>query len=598
MSMSSQNHAAPTAIIAPIWQALSEHKAKLEKLHLKDLFAQDTENSQNNQRFSTFSLTAAELFLDYSKQRVLPETIDLLCQLATHANVAAKRDEMFAGAIMNPTEQRAVLHTALRDLSAQPVIVDGENVKPLIHDVMQRLTTCVTAIRTKAWRGYSGKPIKAIVNIGIGGSDLGPAMAAAALTPYTARELEYYFVSNIDGTHISEVLRCVDPATTLFIVASKTFTTQETLTNALTAKDWLLNSAMANANNGTNANVNANATINVNTNNSNLRASGADDVIKHHFIAVTAKPERAVAFGIAAANVYPFWDWVGGRYSLWSAIGISLAIAIGMENFRTLLAGAYAMDEHFKSAPYQQNMPVLLALLGIWNINFWDSATHAVIPYDQYLHLLPFYLQQLEMESNGKRVHLDGTPVQHATAPIIWGSVGTNGQHAFHQLLMQGTQTVPVDFIVAANSHNPIGNHHMLLVANCLAQSQALMCGRDNIAAQSPHKVILGDVPSNTIVLPQLTPYTLGALLALYEHKTFVQGIIWHINSFDQWGVELGKQLANTIVSELSAFNATTATAAIGAEKSLTAKPNSERPTLDSSTQGLMQRLHDLHRHA
>jgi glucose-6-phosphate isomerase len=515
-----------------IWSLLEIARNELASSHLKDFFAEDAT------RFSKFSLEAAGLFLDYSKQYILPETFNLLCRLAQEADIVGRREAMFSGKAINVTEQRAVLHTALRDLSDKPIMVDGVNVKPQITEVFVRVEQCVQKIRDGKWLGYDGRAIKTIVNIGIGGSDLGPAMAVMALTPYTLRDLEYYFVSNIDATHISEVLRKCDPATTLFVVASKTFTTQETLCNANTAKKWLLQ-----------------------------KCDNAETAIQHHFIAVTAKPERAKEFGVASTNIYPFWDWVGGRYSVWSAIGLSLAIAIGMDNFRSFLAGAHAMDEHFYTQPLATNMPIIMAVLGIWNINFWQCATQAVIPYDQYLSLLPSYLQQLDMESNGKHVRIDGTNISYKTAPVLWGGVGTNGQHAFHQLLLQGTQTVPVDFIIAAQSHNDIDSHHELLVANCFAQSQALMRGKnqteiidelieqgfapDDAKTLAPHKVIVGNVPSNTIMLSKLTPYSLGALLALYEHKVFVQGIIWGINSFDQWGVELGKQLANKIALQL-----------------------------------------------
>jgi glucose-6-phosphate isomerase len=537
-----------------IWQLLAAEKSKLASLPVKDLFVTDAA------RFNKFSLETTGLFLDYSKQRVLPETLNLLCQLAQEADVGGARNAMFSGQIINATEQRAVLHTALRDVGDKSVVVDGVDVKSLIREVFARMEQCTKMVRDGKWLGYDGRPIKAIVNIGIGGSDLGPAMAVAALTPYTLRHLDYYFVSNIDATHISEVLRKCDPATTLFIVASKTFTTQETLHNATTAKKWVLQNA-----------------------------DNADYAIQRHFIAVTAKPDRAQEFGISAANIYPFWDWVGGRYSIWSAIGLSLALAVGMDNFRDFLVGAHAMDEHFKQQPLATNMPVIMALLGVWNIDFWQTATQAVIAYDQYLHLLPAYLQQLDMESNGKRVRVDGSNVTCPTAPVLWGGVGTNGQHAYHQLLLQGTQIVPVDFIIAAQSHNDIGDHHSLLVANCFAQSQALMCGKNQeevmaeLLAQglsdvdakklAPHKIILGNVPSNTIMLSKLTPHTLGALLALYEHKVFVQGIIWGINSFDQWGVELGKQLANKIAPQL--------------------RKGKLEETLDSSTAGLIKRYLD-----
>jgi glucose-6-phosphate isomerase len=445
---------------------------------------------------------------------------------------------MFSGAEINYTEHRAVLHTALRNPSATPLMVDGENVMASIHAVLAKIQKTVEKIHANKWIGFSGKPINAIVNIGIGGSDLDPRMATAALKPYINDELSFYFVSNVDATDIAETLKHLNPETTLFIVASKTFTTQETLRNTITAREWIEQKATD------------------------------ENAVAKHFIAVTAKPKLAIEFGIDNDNVFPFWDWVGGRYSLWCAIGLSLAIAIGMDNFREFLAGAHAMDEHFHHTPTCRNMPVLLALIGIWNINFLGCPSQAIIPYDQYLSLLPSYMQQLDMESNGKRVHSDGTSTDAETAPVIWGSAGTNGQHAFHQLLMQGTQLIPIDFILPVNSHNPIDQHHLLLVANCLAQSQALMRGKtrqqvvEELQAQklsekeinelAPHKIIPGNVPSNTLMIDKITPHSLGALIALYEHKVFTQGVIWGINSFDQWGVELGKQLAKGIIPVLT----------------------------------------------
>lgn len=508
------------------WQALQKHHLQISNLKIKEQFV------NNPQRFSDFSLKAAEIFLDYSKNHITAETMRLLYELAKTANIAGKRDEMFRGDLINRAENRAVLHTALRNPGNEPA---AEMV--LIKQELKHIAKCVEAIRNGEWRGYSGQAITDVVNIGIGGSDLGPAMCVWALQPYIGH-VKAHFVSNLDPTNISEILKYLNPETTIFIVASKTFTTQETLANALTAKEWLLN-----------------------------QLTGEDQVSKRHFIAVTSKPQRAIEFGIDQENIFPIWDWVGGRFSLWSAIGLSIAIAIGMEKFYELLAGAHAMDKHFIEAPLEKNMPVILALLGIWNVDFLGAAAQAVIPYDQYLSLLPAYLQQLEMESNGKRVRIDGEVVDYKTAPVVWGAVGTNGQHAFHQLLMQGTQIVPVDFIISLHSHNPIRNQQLLLYANCLAQSQALMCGRtkDEIViqlceqgvsrqeamAQAPHRVISGNVPSNTIVTQKLTPLTLGALIALYEHKVFVQGVIWQINSFDQWGVELGKHMADKLVPVL-----------------------------------------------
>lgn len=537
---------------AKFWKVLSEHKKQIADLSVAEEFVKDSKRNEK------LSLVVGDLFLDYSKQLVIPETMSILCAMTKESEVLQKIEDMFQGKTINITEQRAVLHTALRDDSTEPLFVDGVDIRGQIHDVLARVKHCVEAVQDGGWLGFSQKPIKAVVNIGIGGSDLGPAMATYALTPYSSSQLKHYFVSNIDGTDIADTLRSLDPETTIFIIASKTFTTQETLCNAKVAKDWLLNTA-----------------------------DNPSEAILRHFIAVTAKPERALEFGIAKDNIYPFWDWVGGRFSLWSAIGLSIAIAIGMDNFKQFLAGACAMDKHFRHASCEQNMPIILAMLGIWNIDFNQFNAQAVIPYEQYLQLLPSYLQQLEMESNGKRVKTNGELVDCNTAPIIWGSVGTNGQHAFHQLLMQGTQKVPVDFIAALQSHNPVGEHHLLLMANCFAQSRALMCGKNEnevmreLLAQglsleqakslAPHKVIPGNVPSNTILMSKLTPFNLGALLALYEHKVFVQGIIWQINSFDQWGVELGKQLAGTIAPKLRDSHA-------------------DISNLDASTRGLIER--------
>lgn len=512
--------------VSNVWKKLTDHCRENSALQVKDQFV------GSPSRFSEFSLQAANIFLDYSKNRITKITFDLLCELAEVTEVARYRDEMFGGKPINATEDRAVLHVALRDRGSTSTVDGG-----VVQHELQRIADCVHNIRGGRWYGYSGKEITDIVNIGIGGSDLGPAMVVAALKPYVTK-INAHFVSNIDATHISETLRYLNPETTMFVIASKTFTTQETLMNAMTAKEWLLS-----------------------------KTRNKKNVIDLHFLAVTANPERAVDFGISCDNVFPFWDWVGGRFSLWSAIGLPIALAVGMEKFYELLDGAHAMDEHFKRAPLSANMPVILALLSVWNNNFLGADTQAIIPYDQYLSLFPAYLQQLEMESNGKRVCMDGGGVKYKTAPVVWGGVGSNSQHSFHQLLMQGTRMVPVDFIVSLHSHNAIGEHHRLLYANCVAQSQALMCGRaeDEVVAElrsqglaedlvnklAPHKVVPGNIPSNTLVMKKLEPSTLGALIALYEHKVFVQGVIWRINSFDQWGVELGKHLANNLVPML-----------------------------------------------
>lgn len=526
------------------------HHQEMQNTHLRNLFQTDAK------RFTKFSLTAANIFLDYSKNRITEKTITLLATLAEQAQIKKHATDMFSGKIINTTEKRAVLHTALRDLKTTAIKVNNINIVPEIRAVLKQMGQCVEKIRERKWLGFSGKPIVNIVNIGIGGSHLGPMMVTKALTPYADNNLTYHFVSNIDGTSIAEALKHLNPEETIFIVASKTFTTQETLANATSAKNWLLK-----------------------------HAPKAKDAIKHHFLAVTAAPKKARESGIAENNIFPFWDWVGGRYSLWSAIGLSIAIAIGMDNFYALLHGAYTMDQHFLDAPITKNMPIILALLSIWNINFWDTRSLAIIPYDQYLEYFPAYLQQLIMESNGKRVRSDGNNVSYKTAPAIWGGVGTDGQHAFHQALLQRTQIIPVDFILPLKSHNHLDNHHLLLCANCFAQSQALMQGKtleevctelqeqklspSEIEALAPHKVIPGNSPSNTILIDQVDPSTLGSLIALYEHKTFVEGIIWEINSFDQWGVELGKQLCHELTAKLQGKNSN---------------------LLDSSTEGLIKK--------
>jgi len=513
------------------WQALHSHRKEWKKLHLRDLFRQD------KRRFERFSLRLNDLLLDYSKNLITPETMKLLLRLAKAAELKEAREAMFSGRHINLTEDRAVLHTALRAPADLSLMVDGHNVMPDVRRVLDKMRHFVEKVHTRRWKGYSGKPISDIVNIGIGGSDLGPAMVCQALTPYARPGIHAHFVSNVDPTHIMETLKRLNPETTLFIVASKTFTTQETLANAQAARAWLLNQAK------------------------DGRA------VARHFVAVSTNRAEVEAFGIDADNMFEFWDWVGGRYSLWSAIGLPIALYLGMEHFDELLTGAHDMDLHFRSAPAAANMPVILALLGIWYIDFWDAQAHAVLPYDQYLARLPAYLQQLDMESNGKRVTREGRPVRVATGPILFGEPGTNGQHAFYQLIHQGTHLVPCDFLVAAESHNPLDDQHEMLLANCFAQSEALMRGKTatevraelkaqglkkkEIARLTPHKVFPGNRPSNTLLYHRLTPRTLGRIIALYEHKVFVQSVIWDINAFDQWGVELGKQLARTILPEI-----------------------------------------------
>jgi glucose-6-phosphate isomerase len=520
----------PTTL--PAWQALLAHQREVAPLHLRDLFARDP------QRFDRFSLEAAGLFLDYSKNLITAQTLPLLCRLAQEAGVTRKRDAMLAGERINFTENRAVLHTALRNRSARPVPVDGQDVMPEVRRVLAQMREFAEGVRSGALRGHTGKPYTDVVNIGIGGSDLGPQMVCEALEPYGDR-LRAHFVSNVDGAHLARTLKRLDPQTVLFIVASKTFTTQETLANARSARAWL------------------------------QERLGAESAVGRHFAAVSTNLQATAAFGIPPERVFAFWDWVGGRYSLWSAIGLPIALYIGMDRFEALLAGAHAMDEHFATAPPERNLPVILGLLGVWYIDFWGAGSHAVLPYDQGLLRFAPYLQQLDMESNGKRIDSAGSEAAQHTGPVVWGEPGTNGQHAFFQHLHQGTRWTPADFIVPARSHYPLGEHHAMLLANCLAQTQALMLGKtreqvraelaaqgldgDALARLAPHKEFPGNRPSNTIVLPQLTPAALGSLIALYEHKVFVQGAIWDVNSFDQWGVELGKQLAGRILDDLRA---------------------------------------------
>ncbi|MCC6397670.1 MAG: glucose-6-phosphate isomerase [Bacteroidetes bacterium] len=514
------------------WKDLRDHQTRMASVHMRELFARDPD------RFSRFSLRVDDLLVDYSKHRITDETMKLLLALARQEDVEGWRDRMFRGDRINSTENRAVFHVALRARGGRPMMVDGVDVQPGVRAVLDQMRTFVSAVQDGAWLGSTGSPMTDVVNIGIGGSDLGPVMVTEALRPYHHPRLTMHFVSNVDGTHIAEVFRRVRPESTLFVIASKTFTTQETLANAHAARAWF------------------------------QAALGERADITRHFVALSTNTDEVRRFGIDPRNMFAFWDWVGGRYSLWSAIGLSIALAIGMDRFEELLDGAFRMDEHFRTAPLERNAPVLLALLGIWYTNFFQAKSHAILPYDQYLHRLPAYLQQADMESNGKRVDRDGVPVEYDTGPVIWGEPGTNGQHAFFQLLHQGTQFIPADFLMPLKSHNPIGTQHQLLLSNFLAQTEALMKGKteseareelervgmegDRLARLLPHKVFPGNRPTTTIVFPMLTPRTLGSLLALYEHKIFVQGIIWRINSFDQWGVELGKQLAKAIVPELS----------------------------------------------
>jgi glucose-6-phosphate isomerase len=515
------------------WKALRAHHDEVADLRMRDLFAQEPD------RASRFSLALGDLLFDYSKNRITDETLTLLNQLCDECGVRDWISRMFAGDAINETEGRAVLHTALRNRGERAVLIDGVDVMPDVRRVLEQMRVFSTAVREGSWVGHTGRAITDVVNIGIGGSDLGPVMVTEALRPYWKEGLRAHFVSNVDGTHLSEVLRQTQPETTLFIVASKTFTTQETLTNAHSARHWL------------------------------IEQLGAEEAVAKHFVALSTNRDAVIEFGIDPANMFEFWDWVGGRYSLWSAIGLSIAAVIGMDNFEELLTGAYEVDEHVRTTPLRENIPAVMAMLGVWYHNFFGAASHAVLPYDQYLHRFPAYLQQADMESNGKSASRDGTIIEdYSTGPIVWGEPGTNGQHAFFQLLHQGTHLVPCDFIVAAQSQNPIGEHQDILAANCIAQAEAMMRGKTSAEARAeleasgarpeqvdalvPHKTFAGNRPSNTFMLEKLTPRALGRLIALYEHKIFVQGVIWNIYSFDQWGVELGKQLAKVILPELS----------------------------------------------
>lgn len=535
----------------PEWRALQAHQSDLEKRHMRTLFRDDP------QRFQRFSLEAAGLFLDYSKNRITPDTLPRLSTLARTCNLPQKIEDLFNGVPLNNTEHRPVLHTALRSPASADVRVEGRNIVPDIQATLDHMETFVTRIHNGDCKGFSGQPIRDVVSIGIGGSYLGPRMVTDALKPFAREGIRCHYVANIDGTDISEVLAQIQPETTLFLVQSKSFSTQETLANSKVAKEWL------------------------------VQAGAKDNDLPAQFAAVTSKPEAAIRFGVHKDHIFPMWDWVGGRYSLWSAIGLPIALTLGMAHFRELLAGAHAMDEHFRAAPLEQNLPVIMALLGVWYVNFWGASSHAILTYDEYLHALPAHLQQLDMESNGKRVTREGEEVDYNTGPVIWGGVGANGQHAYHQLLHQGTLLIPADFIIPLRSHNPVAKHHETLYANFLSQSQALMQGKTLEEARAeletegmptreaewlaPHKVIPGNKPSNALIFDQTTPKSIGALIALYEHRTFVQGVIWNLNSFDQWGVELGKQLGKPIMAQLAGEAGT--------------------KQVDASTAGLIQRF-------
>ena len=541
-----------TLTSSPAWKALTEHKTAMEKVHMRDLFAKDPE------RFTKMSREACGIFVDYSKHRVTDETSQLLFSLAAQQNVEGWREKMFSGSKeLNGTEGRAVLHVALRNRSNRPIVVDGEDVMPAVNAVLAKMRGFTDRVRNGEWLGHTGKTITDIVNIGIGGSDLGPVMATEALRPYWKDGMNVHFVSNVDGTHIAEICKRIDPERSLFIVASKTFTTQETLTNANSAKRWLLE-----------------------------QLGAGEDAVAKHFVALSTNDKEVSKFGIDTDNMFAFWDWVGGRYSLWSAIGLSIELVIGADNFEELLAGGHDMDEHFRTAPLHENLPVILGMLGVWYHNFFGAETHAILPYDQYMHRFSAYFQQGDMESNGKSVDRQGHRISdYSTGPIIWGEPGTNGQHAFYQLIHQGTRIIPCDFIAPIETHNPLSNHHPILLANFFAQTEALMKGKttdearaelagkvadDKLAALAQHKTFTGNRPTTSLVVQRVTPRILGSLIALYEHKIFVQGIVWDIYSFDQWGVELGKALCSDLLPRLASGDVS---------------------GLDASTAGLMQRL-------
>jgi glucose-6-phosphate isomerase len=535
---------------SPAWQALASHHQKTRDVHMRALFVQDPG------RFQRYSIEVGDLFLDYSKNRVTDETMALLFALARQAQVEKWRDAMFAGEKINGTENRAVLHVALRNRSNRPILVDGKDVMPEVNAVLAKMRGFTDRVRNGSWKGATGKRITDVVNIGIGGSDLGPVMATEALRPYWQDGLRAHFVSNVDGTHLVETVKPLDAETTLFIVASKTFTTQETLMNARSARAWLTSRL-------------------------------GEAAVPKHFVAVSTATQEVKKFGIDPENMFVFWDWVGGRYSLWSAIGLPIMCVIGADRFEEMLAGAHAMDEHFRTTPLEKNVPATLGLLGVWYNDFFDGQTQAILPYDQYLHRFPAYFQQGDMESNGKRVDRQGKPTDYATGPIVWGEPGTNGQHAFYQLIHQGTRLIPCDFLAPIETQNPLDDHHLVLLANFFAQTEALMKGKteeearkeleaagtpkERIAELLPHKTFPGNRPSNSILFRKLTPHMLGMLVAMYEHKIFTQGIVWNIYSFDQWGVELGKQLAKKIEPELRAAGEVT--------------------SHDSSTNGLINRF-------
>lgn len=540
----------------PAWQALNQHRQAMQDFSMREAFNADP------QRFSQFTLSSCGLFLDYSKNLITSETRDLLVGLATEVGLKDAINSLYAGEPVNSSEGRPALHTALRRPVGDKLSVNGVNIMPDVHKVLNQITDLVGRIHDGLWRGYTEKPITDVVNIGIGGSFLGPELVSEALLSYAHKGVRCHYLANIDGSEFHELTMKLRAETTLFIVSSKSFNTLETLKNAQAARAWY------------------------------LAQGGSEAELYRHFIAVSSNNAAAVAFGIREENIFPMWDWVGGRYSLWSAIGLPIALAIGMSNFKELLSGAYTMDQHFQNAPFEQNMPVLLGLLGVWYGNFWGAQSHAILPYDHYLRNITKHLQQLDMESNGKSVRQDGTPVSTDTGPVIWGGVGCNGQHAYHQLLHQGTQLIPADFIVPIVSFNPVSDHHQWLYANCLSQSQALMLGKtraeaeaelrdkgipeDEVQKLAPHKVIPGNRPSNTLVVERISPRRLGALVAMYEHKVFVQSVIWGINAFDQWGVELGKELGKGVYNRLT-----------GAEETLAD---------DASTQGLINYFRGRHR--
>lgn len=511
----------------PAWKALKAHHGEVKDLHMRDLFDQDPN------RFEKFSERCSGMLLDYSKNRITDETMKLLGDLARSSGVEEARDKMFAGEHINSTEDRAVYHVALRNRSERPMYVDGQDVMPDVRQVLGKMRHFTEDVRCGEWSGVTGKQIKTIVNIGIGGSDLGVINALQSLRSYQRDDLTPRFISNVDSSHLVETLRSLDPETTLFIVASKTFTTQETMLNATSARTWLIEKLGVGA-------------------------------VRKHFVAVSTNTEAVHDFGIDTDYMFPFWDWVGGRYSVWSAIGLSIALIVGMDRFEEMLEGAHAMDEHFRTSPIEHNMPIIMALTGVWYANFFGWSTHAVLPYDQYLTRLPQYLQQVDMESNGKRVDLEGRPVDYQTGPMVFGHAGTNAQHSFLQLFHQGTWNASLDFIGVANNHHPLRKHQTVLLSHFLAQTEALMRGKTEGEARAelkangqdenlaPHKTFIGNKPTNSLVLPLVTPFTVGQLMALYEHKVFVQGILWNINSFDQWGVELGKDLARDIIPQLT----------------------------------------------